>query len=232
MESVTEQMVLQVLEAKAVEIRNVDGGEPPFLYASGNWGPGYISIKNLVGRGKIIRLLTSNLADKVKQLAPQVEFVAGNVTGGIIPGWLLSDYLEIPFVYIRGTRKKGGQKELVTGIAHNPEIRQGANALVVEELVNFAQTTCHGAEALRAEGFAVTHAACILFYDNPEAVKNLAQVELEMVCLFTLPQLLEIAERHRTHPQEAIDGYREFLRDPLAWQAERGLDPLKGGGTK
>ena len=233
-----EETMLKVLQAKAVEIRDVDGGEQPFLYASGNWGPGYVSIKNLVGRKEIIRFLCQELAKKVAEKAPQLEFVAGNVTGGVIPGWLLSEYLElllnkiVPFVYIREMRKKGGQKELITGIANNPEIRSGANGLVVEELVNFAQTTCNGAEALRGAGYAVTHAACALFYDNPEALKSLQEAGIEMVYLFTLPQLLEVAEKHQTHSQKAIDSYREFLKDPLGWQAKRGLELVKEGGTK
>jgi len=233
-----EEAVLKVLQAKAVEIRDVDAGEESFLYASGNWGPGYVSIKNLVGRKEIIRFLCQELSKKIAKKVPQLEFVAGNVTGGVIPGWLLSEYLEplldrtVPFVYIREMRKKGGQKELITGIANNPEIRSGANGLVVEELVNFAQTTCNGAEALREAGYTVTHGACILFYDNPEALKSLQAAGIEMVYLFTLPQLLKIAERHQTHSQKAIDGYRQFLKDPLGWQAKRGLEPVKEGGTK
>jgi len=225
-----------VLEA-AVEIRDVDAGEEPFLYASGNWGPGYVSIKNLVGRKEIIRLLTRQLAAKVAKVR-KIEFVAGIVTGGVIPGWLLSENLEpllgktVPFVYIREMRKKGGQKELITGIANNPEIRPGANGLVVEELVNFAETTCHGAKALRDAGYQVTHAACVMFYDNPKAIKALQEAEIEMVYLFTLPQLLEIAEKNQSYSQKAIDGYREFLKDPLGWQAKRGLVPVKEGGTK
>lgn len=245
-----DELALMVLEAKAVEIRDISlkvtneeveklpRENQPFLYASGNWGPGYVTIKNLVGRKEIIRLLTRQLAQKIAEKVPQLNFVAGNVTGGVIPGWLLSEYLEsplgrtVPFVYIRDMRKKGGQKELITGIANNPEISQSDNALVVEELVNFAQTTCNGAKALREAGYQAGHAATILFYNNPEAIKALEEAKIEMIYLFTLPQLLEIAERNHTHPQKVIDGYREFLKDPLGWQAERGLKPVERGGTK
>lgn len=233
-----EEVVMKVLEAKAVEIRDVDSGAEPFLYASGNSGPGYVSIKNLVGRKAIIKLLIQQLATKVAKEAPQLEFVAGNVSGGMIPAWLLSENLEpllgrtIPFVYIREMKKKGGQKELITGIAHNPEIRAGANGLVVEELVNFAETTCHGAKALRDAGYRVTHAACVIFYNNPVAIKALQEAGIEMIYLLTLPQLLEIAEKNQTHSQKAIDGYREFLKDPLGWQAKRGLAPVKEEETK
>lgn len=249
MEENVEETGLMILEAKAVDIRNVPSRvtnedveklpleNQPFLYASGNWGPGYVMIKGLVGRKKIIKSLVHQLAQEVAARVPDVGFVAGNVSGGVIPGWLLSEELEvllgrtIPFVYIREARKKGGQKELVTGIANNPEIPAGANGLVVEELVNFAQTTCNGADALRDAGYTVTHAATILFYDNPEAVKALKEHGIEMIYLFTLPKLLAVADKHRTHPIEAIDGYREFLADPLGWQKARGLTPIERGGT-
>lgn len=232
------RVMLEVLESGAVEIRDVDAGEDAFLYASGHHGPGYVSIKSLVGRKRIIRSLCKLLAEKIAAEAPHLRFIAGNVTGGLVPGWLLSENLEplldrtVPFVYIRDMRKRGGQKELITGIANNPEIHSGDNGLVVEELVNFAQTTCNGAEALREAGYTVTHAACILFYDNPEAIKALQEAGIEEVWLFTLPQLLEIAERQQTHRREAIEGYREFLRDPLSWQKKRGLAPVREGGTK
>lgn len=245
----TDKVALMVLAEKGVEIRDVlprvtneeveklPLENQPFLYASGNWGPGYVMIKNFVGRKRIIKSLTKQLASLIAERVSRLNFVAGNVTGGVIPGWLLSEELEkllgrtVPFVYIREARKKGGQKELITGIANNPEIPPGANGLVVEELVNFAQTTCNGADALRDAGYVVTHATTILFYNNPEAIKALAEHRIEMIYLFTLPDLLAAAERYQTHPQKAIDGYREFLADPLGWQAARGLTPVERGGT-
>lgn len=244
-----EEIGLMILEANTVDIRNVPKKvtnreveklpreKQPFLYASGNWGPGYVMIKGLVGRKIIMKFLAKQLAIEVFKRTSQVDFVAGNVSGGVIPAWLLSEELEsllgktVPFVYIREARKKGGQKELVTGIANNPEIPAGAKGLVVEELVNFAQTTCNGANALRDAGYSVTHAATILFYDNPEAIKLLEEHRVGMIYLLTLPNLLMIAEKRKTHLRELIDDYREFLEDPLDWQAKRGLEPRKEGGT-
>lgn len=241
--------IRDVLDAKAVDIRDVPANvsneevtrlplqQQPFLYASGNWGPGYVSIKNLVGRKAIIKPLVHELALLVAERTRALAFVAGNVTGGVVPGWILSEELsellgrEVPFVYIRAARKTGGQKELITGIANNPLILKGNSGLVVEELVNFAETTTNGAESLRDANFNVTHTATILFYNNPEAIKTLHEHRLEMIYLFTLSQVLDVAERYQTHPQAVIDGYREFLRDPLAWQAKRGLTRVERGGT-
>ena len=248
-ENIIEELVLMVLRAKAVEIRDIPprvtdeeveslpSENQPFLYASGNWGPGYVTIKNLVGRKNTIKSLTQGLAFLVAKRVPNLDFVAGNVSGGMIPAWILSEYLgeifgrRVPFVYIRESRKKGGQKELITGIANNSEIPAGANGLVVEELVNFAQTTCHGAESLRDAGYTVTHGATILFYGNPEAIGNLKDHGMEEIYLFTLPDVLAVAEKHQTHPANVIADYRVFLKDPLGWQADRGLTPVERGGT-
>ncbi len=233
----TKQLQLGVLQAGAMDIRDVDNGEKPFLYASGNWGPGYIMVKGLVGRKKLFKALSEATAQKVATAARDINFVAGNVTGGVVPGWLFSEYLEVPlqrtvpFVYVRESRKKGGQKELVTGLKGNPEIKQGDNALIAEELVNFSETTCNTAVLLRAEGYMVTHGACILFYNNPRAVKLLEEHGLRMVYLFTLSDLLETAEESGTHSPELITKYREFLADPLGWQKARGLEPVQKGGT-
>ena len=376
-----DEVALIVLGAKAVEIREiplrvtndeVDAlpvENQPFLYASGNWGPGYVSIKGLVGQGEIIPLLVEQLAAQIAERGLSVDFVAGNITGGVIPGWQLSQELGtpfvyvggtrkkekdetpitmvnkaalkatseklcaaiirsgvtfnfvaglvpsgmvlgyslsqllsgrlgrvIPFVYVRETRKKGGQKEVITGIKNNPYIAPGnsgivigqvtdfsqtvgngieaiqeegfraidgaillrdfdasafenigeiemdfdqavsiiprvSRGIVIEELVNFAQSTCNSADLLREAGYKIDHAGTILSYNNPEAARALQEHGIKMFYVFTLPDLIAAAERNQTHPQRVIDDYRRFLADPLGWQVARGLTPIERGGT-
>lgn len=234
----TEKFARMILDAGAVDVRDVEGGEKPFLYSSGNWGPGYVMIKGLVGRKHIIKFLSQRLAELVAQWAPDIDFVAGNVTGGLVPGWILSEFLElefgrtVPFVYVRDTRKKGGQREQITGIVDNPEIPKGSKGLVVEELVNFAETTCNSAEVLRNEGYTVTHAACILSYENPEAKRKLHEHNIQLVYLLSLREVLYIADYCSIKPKTALRQYEEFLADPFRWQAKMGLEPVVEGGTQ
>lgn len=245
------RLALEVLRADTLELRAVPkkvtneevASLPlkmqPFLYASGNWGPGYLMIKGLVGNKPLIRCLGHYLALEIAEKWPiGIDFVAGNVTGGMIPGWLVSEELEvllgkrIPFVYIRELRKTGGQKELITGYQKNREILPGSNGLDMEELVNFAQTIVNGAICLREAGFACTKGACILYYDNPVANKELANAGIEMVSLLTLPRVIDVADQFDTHPKELLTEYRDFLKNPLQWQADRGLTHMERGGTK
>lgn len=246
-----DRIVLEVLKAGVLELRAVPAkvtneqvetlslNKKPFLYASGNWGPGYLMIKGLVGHKVLIRCLARYLAIEVAEKWPTgIDFVAGNVTGGMIPGWLVSEELEvllgrrIPFVYIRELRKTGGQKELITGIQNNPEVSAGSPGLDMEELVNFAQTITNGAICLREAGYQCKSGACVLYYDNPVANKDLADAGIEMVSLLTLPRVIDVADRHSTHPKDLLAEYREFLKNPLQWQADRGLTHVEKGGTK
>ncbi len=73
-------------------------------------------VKGLVGQPEVLKFLTRNLDYKVIDEA-EFDFIEGNATGGMIPGWQLrndvSDILgrEVPFCYLRGSRKEGGYGE-------------------------------------------------------------------------------------------------------------------------
>ena len=235
-----EDFINVVVRSKALELRDVPGkvtneeveylllDKQPFLYASGNWGPGYVSIKGLVSKKSLFRELVQGLHIQLNLggVDKDIDFVAGNATGGMIPGWLLSELLNVPYVYVRESRKKGGQKEVVTGAKYLEESSRG---IVVEELVNFAESICNSAYYLRELGFKCNYGACILSYDNPEALKRLEKENIRLVKLFTLSELLDSAERF--YDKKLVDEYRGFLEDPLKWQELRGLTKVEKGGT-
>src|SRR3989338_7708156 len=101
------EIATTIINSGAISIRDVDNGDEPFVYSTGNRGPGYLMIKGLVGQPSILKSLTKWLAHKVVKEA-KFDFIEGNATGGMIPGWQLrndiSDLLgkEVPFCYLRG----------------------------------------------------------------------------------------------------------------------------------
>ncbi len=101
--------IKNLLDCGVMEIRDVDEGDTPFLYASGWSGPGYLMFKASVSH-PFFKGLTLLEAVKIAAKVPKTSFVAGNVTGGVIPGWLISNYLEmllghpVQFMYVSGTR--------------------------------------------------------------------------------------------------------------------------------
>lgn len=232
-----EEIATKIIKSGQVEVRDVDGGTDPFIYSTGNRGPGYLMIKGLVGQPEILKFLTRELAHMVVEQA-EFDFIEGNATGGMIPGWQLrndvSDILrkEVPFCYLRGTRKEGGHGELITGDRNNPLIKKGMRALVVEELVNYAGTTTNAAKEFRDSGYPVSHAACILTYDHAESNERLRKSDVTLISLITLPQLLKIGEETGQISCEAVESYRAFLSDPTEWQLQRGLVVPKATAKK
>ncbi len=228
-----EEIATMIVNSGAVSVRDVDGGEEPFVYSTGNRGPGYLMIKGLVGQRKVMKFLVRELA---KLVAPHYgqdfDFIEGNATGGMIPAWQLADYVErelemeegsIPCPYLRESRKAGGHSELITGTGNNKLLVPGMRALVVEELVNYAGTTTNAALIFREAGFPVTHAACILTYDHKESNDKLRETNVELISLVRLPQLLDVLESSGLVSRDRINSYRSFLADPLKWQLDRGL---------
>src|SRR3989344_4819831 len=120
-----EEAVAKIVDSGAVEIRDIDGGEKPFVYSSGNCGPGYLQVKGLVGQPEILMFLVAQLAYEVTEKA-NFDFINGNATGGMIFGWQLRNFVSeltnrsFPFTYLRESRKEGGRGELITGVENNP----------------------------------------------------------------------------------------------------------------
>ena len=223
------EIVQKIIDSGAIQIRDVDGGEEPFIYSSGNRGPGYIMIKGLCGQPEILQFLVKKLANKLSVIANVIDFVNGNVTGGMLPGWELRNQLSkigkesIPYVYLRGSRKEGGHNELITGILESPRILKGMNVLIVEELVNYGETTINAIKVFRDAGYKANYVACILNYAHPKTMERFKEMEVQLVSLITLPELLDIAEEHHLLFDEAIQSYRDFLADSIRWQLDRGI---------
>jgi orotate phosphoribosyltransferase len=223
----TRELAEEILSHGSVVVRDVDAGEEPFVYSTGNRGPGYVQIKGLVGRPQLVQDLAEALAAKVAERC-KIDFVNGNATGGMIPGWELRRALSarlghsLPFTYLRGARKPGGHGELITGLRANPEILKGSRALIVEELVNYAGTTTNSVLEFRAAGFVAEHAACFVTYDQPEARQRLEENGIELIPLLTLPELLEIGSEIGTLSPRAVGSYQDFLANPVRWQLDRG----------
>ena len=63
------EVAKQIINSGAVSVRDVDSGEEPFVYSTGNRGPGYLMVKGIVGQPSTLKYLTWHLAQKVVEEA-------------------------------------------------------------------------------------------------------------------------------------------------------------------
>lgn len=225
-----ETVAWALVQGGALHIRDVSRGEPAYHYSSGNFGPGYVLVKGAVGNQKLFKFLVRQVALRLKEFT-EFDFIAGLVTGGVPPSLILRDQLqqlqarEIPWVYIRDTRKSGGSAEHITGVQHlasggvNPEIPLGSRGVVMEELTNYANSICNGAGVLRASGYQCETGFALLDYAQPEGIQALKENGLALRALITLPELLEAIEASGAFPSHLVDDFRWFQREPGAWMS-------------
>lgn len=213
--------ISDILDSGVIHIRDIAGGESPILYTSGHVGPVYAEMKELVTL-PIFADLVLFLANKVKKESScPVHFVMGTETGGIVPAREVAAKL-LSFCRRNGVlagyvRKKAKDDEWLVGIKANPAIYKGAWCLLVDETVNFGTTTLQSVRVLREAGYKVRHVACFLSYDNPRGIEALKREGIEMICLFTMAQILDVAQERGLYPIEALDECRKFLCDPVGW---------------
>ncbi len=221
-------LIKTLIKSGGVVIRDVDNGAEPFLYSSGNYGPGYIDVKGRCAIPIWIEACASTLAMKMvnKNAIPNV--ITGNATGGMIASWELNRKLsnligkELPYFYLRGTRKVGGHQELVTG--EKSRLKPNLITTVGEELVNYAGTTTEAARYLRERHhLTVNHGTSFLNYDHAGTRAALEAAGVEAIYLFTLSQVLDVGVKEEVLQRGPVEKYREFLDNPSGWMKARGL---------
>jgi orotidine-5'-phosphate decarboxylase len=186
-------------------------------------------IKGLVGQPLVLKYLIRKLAIRINNMiGDNFDFINGNVTGGMIPGWMLRDELsriqnrEIPYLYLRGSRKKGGHNEFITGHQNNKLIKKGMKGLIIEELVNYGQTTTNSVLTYRDCGYKIDYTTTILHYDHPETNDRLKENNIRLIHLITLPEILDIALDKNILDVSLVNSYKDYLKDSIKWQLDRG----------
>jgi orotate phosphoribosyltransferase len=232
-----DQICQMILDSGQVELRDVQAGELPFEYSASTpenpiFGPGYILIKALVGQDELFFPLVNQLALRVEEAGLELDVICGNVSGGMVPGYLLKLYLThmygrlVRYIYARDTRKKHGSSEMLVGVDNNPFLEGQLYIGDVEELVNNAKTTCNAALTLRNSGFRCDQALTILDYQNVDAIARREGIGLTQISLVTLPQLLAYAQEQRRWPVHVTKDYLSYLDSPAAWR-ERNMEAIQ-----
>lgn len=173
-----------------------------FTYTSGIKSPIYTDNRLLISFPRERRRIVELLAETAEELvgAAGIDVVAGTATAGIPFAAWLSDRLERPMVYVRGTAKGHGMGRQVEG-----RLAAGQRVIVVEDLVTTGGSALNTADVLLAAGARVPCCLAIFSYNLERARREFAQREIALAPLTTLPVLLEVAAAGRFVAHEDTD---------------------------
>ncbi|NOS67224.1 MAG: orotate phosphoribosyltransferase [Candidatus Peribacteraceae bacterium] len=185
----------------------------PFTWTSGIKSPIYCDNRMIYSHPEARTFFVQALASRVKTLHVPPDVVAGTATAAI--GWaaLVSDRLELPFVYVRAKAKEHGAKKRIEG-----DLKPEKHVVVVEDLISTGGSSISTVEALREEGKAVvTDIVSIFTYEFEAATESAGENSIALHPLTTISALVKIAlGQGRITPEDA-KMIAAFAKDPQGW---------------
>ena len=196
-----------LLQIKAIIIN----AKEAFTWASGLRSPIYCDNRLLLSYPYIRHDLIDAFCEAVQELPP-FDTVAGVATAGIAHGALLADRLGLPFIYVRSSTKGHGRQNQIEG-----QVVQGANVLVIEDLISTGGSSLAACRALTDAEMKVSGLLSIFTYELQRAAENFADVGFDVKSVTTLSTLLQVAHEYHLIDDEALESIRSWRLDPSAW---------------
>ena len=173
-----------LLSIKAVFLKPDD----PFTWASGIKSPIYCDNRLTLSSPEVRTLIDEALADKSRELYPEVEMLMGTSTAGIAHAAIAADRLGIPMGYVRGFAKDHGRKNQIEG-----RVSEGEKIVVIEDLISTGGSVLDCVRPLREVGANVLGVVSIFTYGMQKGLDRLAADAVENTSLCDLDTLVEVA---------------------------------------
>lgn len=208
MTNVEESFAQRLLDIEAVKLRPAE----PFVWASGWHSPIYCDNRKTLSYPELRTSVKQELASLIKSHFPETEVVAGVATGAIPQGALVSDVLNLPFLYVRSKPKDHGMTNLIEG-----DLKAGQKVVVVEDLISTGGSSLKAVEALRQAGAEVVGMVASFTYGFPVAAQAFADAGVTLYTLSNYEAVLKVALRTGYVQEEQLPVLREWRKDPANW---------------
>lgn len=173
-----------LLKIKAVFLRP----DEPFIWASGIKSPIYCDNRLTLTAPEVRNDIESGLAELIRENYPDCEVLMGTSTAGIAHAAITGHILGMPMGYVRSGSKDHGRQNRIEG-----ELKKGAKAVVVEDLISTGSSAIDAVNALREAGAEVLGIASIFTYNMAKGFEKLKEANVKNVSLTCFDTVCEIA---------------------------------------
>lgn len=201
------ELAARLLQIKAIQL-NVQN---PFTWSSGWKSPIYCDNRLTLSYPEVRNFIKSALYMRLQQL-PKVDAVAGVATAGIPHAALLADAAHLPMLYVRDKAKKHGMKNRIEG-----RLPEGAEVLVVEDLISTGGSSLKAVEAIREAGGKVVGVLALFSYGFDKAEKAFKEANCQYHALCSYEQLLDKAKRAGYINQTEVESLSAWRHNPAEW---------------
>jgi len=198
-----------LLKSKAVILEPAK----PFTWASGWQSPIYCDNRVTLSYPEIRDYIKEAFRTSILQYFSTPDLIAGVATGAIAQGALVSDLMNLPFVYVRPSAKGHGRQNLIEG-----RLQAGQKVLVVEDLISTGGSSLKAVEALREAGAEVLGMVAIFSYGFELAAENFRKAGVTLHTLTNYHILVESALESGAIQQDQVEMLKQWREDPAQWK--------------
>jgi orotate phosphoribosyltransferase len=186
-----------LLQIKAVKLSPKD----LFTWASGIKSPIYCDNRVTLSYPEIRSFIRANFVKAIRDQFSAADLVAGVATGGIAQGALVAQEMELPFAYVRTSKKDHGLTNLIEG-----KVEAGQQVVVVEDLISTGKSSLEVVAALKEAGCRINGMVAIFTYNLPVSLKGFETAGCPLVTLTDFETLVEKALQinYITHDDLAV----------------------------
>ena len=152
------KMAAYLLDIKAVKL----SPKELFTWASGIKSPIYCDNRITLSFPEVRSYIRDQFASAIRENIGMPDLIAGVATGGIAQGALVAQELDLPFAYVRTSKKDHGLTNLVEG-----KVEKGQSVVVVEDLISTGKSSLEVVAALREAGCIIKGMVAIFTYNIP-----------------------------------------------------------------
>lgn len=195
------QTAEHLLQIKAVKLSPRD----LFTWASGIKSPIYCDNRVTLSYPEIRKFIKEKYVEAITSVTGRPDLIAGVATGGIAQGALVAQELNLPFAYVRTSKKDHGLTNLIEGKAE-----AGQRVVVIEDLVSTGNSSLEVVNALKAAGCFVIGMIAIFTYNIPASEKGFKEAQTPLITLTDYDVLIEKALEFNYISQEDLQILEAF----------------------
>lgn len=184
----------------------------PFTWASGWKSPIYCDNRVTLSFPELRTLIKKTFAERIRELYPKVEVIAGVATAGVPQGALIAEELGLPYIYVRSKAKSHGMTNMIEGL-----VQEGKKVVVIEDLISTGGSAIKAIEAIREAGMDVLGLAAIFTYGFPDADDNLKAADVSYFTLSDYGALLDVALAGDSITKEEVKSLNQWRESPSTW---------------
>ncbi len=196
-----------LLDIEAVSLQPKE----PFTWSSGLLSPIYCDNRLTLSYPKVRKEIAKGLIEIVKNQYPEAEVIAGTATAGIPHAAWVSDQLDLPMVYVRGSAKGHGKGNVIEG-----KMPEGQKVVVIEDLVSTGGSAIDAVKQLQAAGATVLGVAAIFTYGMKKGTEQFRAEGIRWDTLTNFDELLTCAVETGMIEQREVHSLLNWRDNPTS----------------